>query len=76
MAKAYRFPHPAEYGTRRAVTVQECPGCHERYVELKRPVIICTDLGEPVMTYKPGQLICNWCLQKNCKRFHLRIVLS
>ena len=76
MPKQYRFPAPAEYGTRRAVTVQECPTCHERYVELKRPVFITTDLGEIMVTYKPGQLICNWCLQKKCKQYHLRIVLS
>jgi hypothetical protein len=72
----YRFPHPSEYGTARAVTATECPVCHERYYTLKQILLITTDLGEPIMTYKPGQLICDWCLKRNCRKLHLQIHMA
>ena len=73
---AYRFPHPSEYGTSRAVTVRECPACHERYTILKRPLFITTDLGELILTYKVNQLICDWCLKRNCRRLNLQIHMA
>jgi hypothetical protein len=69
----YRPPHPSEYGTTRAVSIRECPACHERYYKLTQPLFITTDLGELIMTYKVGQLICDWCLKRNCRRLHLKI---
>lgn len=73
---AYRFPHPSEYGTARAVSAIECPACHERYYTLKAPLFITTDKGELIMTYKVGQLICDWCLKKACRGLHLKIHLA
>jgi hypothetical protein len=69
----YRFPHPSEYGTRQAVTATECPVCHERYYTLKQPLFITDDLGTLILTYKVGQLICDWCLKRNCRLLHLKI---
>jgi hypothetical protein len=28
------------------------------------------------MAYKPGQLICDWCLKRNCRKLHLQIHLA
>jgi len=72
----YRFPQPSEYGTARAVTIKDCPVCHERYYKLTQIMIITTDLGEFIMAYKPGQLICDWCLKRNCRKLHLQIHLA
>ncbi len=69
----YRFPQPSEYGTARAVTAQECPVCHERYYTLKQPLFITDDLGTLIIVYKVGQLICDWCLKRNCRKLHLKI---
>lgn len=46
------------------------------YRVLRRPVFITTDLGEPIIVYKEGQLICDYCLAKNAHAMHLQVHLS
>jgi hypothetical protein len=72
MSRRYRFPRPSEYGTALAVSIKACPVCGFSYRKLKTPMFITTDLGEVVLTYKVGQLICDWCLTRNLRTMHLQ----
>ena len=63
-------------GTRGAVQATHCPACHTRYIEFESPLYVTTDLGETVLVYGPGRLICVPCMRSACKGLHLRVERS
>lgn len=67
------MPPYSMLGTRGAVMATNCPACGTVYIELQEPLYVTTDLGEVILTYGPGRLICVPCLRLACKGLHLRV---
>lgn len=65
--------HGSLLGTRGAVQSSRCPACGTAYIELKEPLYVTTDIGEQILTYGPGRLICVPCLRLACRGLHLEI---